>query len=551
MRLHSIQVVLAAGTISCTTVERSDVPIPRDVPMVDVLTAVDIPSALDAPTVDVASAVDVPNPRPDTGVCPMGTMACAMGGCTDLQSDNMNCGECGTQCQLGRTCQAGRCNCSVGTSLCGAACANTMTDTTNCGSCGNACPANQMCVSGACRLGCPMPNSICGAGAMMTCVNISSDASHCGACGNVCVLANASPFCVSGMCGVAACNIGFGNCDMNAANGCESNTNTSVSHCGGCGVVCPVVANGTAICTLGVCSATCLEGFDLIGGQCVPRVVQRSCPNPMERGCGLTSVTGASFSLGEGAPAQRAVPVQARISVSDFAIDTHEVTVARFRRFWVAGHPEPIAPIVYPRGSINWAGAVQEPLAPPQYGGLCNWSAVAGMLEQHPLNCVTWWTAQAFCVWDGGRLPTEAEWEFVARGRMIPNVPLPRSFPWGNETPLGSAMVPCDRAHFNRCPGEFGSTNLRVGSFAAVGGVSDMAGSVWEWVADSYMAYADVRCWGGVAQLNPLCNVNTPEGRTVRGASWLNPEVDLLRSASRGYDSPTVAYEGVGFRCVR
>jgi formylglycine-generating enzyme required for sulfatase activity len=283
--------------------------------------------------------------------------------------------------------------------------------------------------------------------------------------------------------------------------------------------------------------------------------IQRSCPDPMERGCGLVAIPGGTFAMGESGQPARATPVQPEITVGDFLMDSNLVTVARFRRFWNAGHPAPSSPIRYPGGTLTWSGPVNLPSVRPLYGGTCNFDPAGRdpALEQHPLNCVDWNTAQAFCVWDGGRLPTEAEWEYAARGRNVPGLPSPRSFPWGNTIP--SAM-PCDLAHFNACPGDDGKNTRRVGSFPASGGLFDMAGNVWQWTADSFMDYSDMRCWGGMIRSNPLCTVAT--GRyTIRGGWWGNPMDTLannrilLYSATRGFDPPDVTYEGKGFRCVR
>ena len=79
-------------------------------------------------------------------------------------------------------------------------------------------------------------------------VNLTSSVSHCGACGNTCSSVNGTPSCVSGACQIS-CNAGYGNCDGNVNNGCEANFNTSNSHCGSCGHVCP----GGTTCSAGNC----------------------------------------------------------------------------------------------------------------------------------------------------------------------------------------------------------------------------------------------------------------------------------------------------------
>ncbi|MEZ4394964.1 MAG: hypothetical protein R3A48_28135 [Polyangiales bacterium] len=136
-------------------------------------------------------------------------------------------------------------DCATGQNLCSTACRDLQSDASNCGACGNACPTGQTCNAGVCRVACLMGETLCGS----TCVNTASSVTNCGACGTACAAANGTPSCVASACGVASCNAGYGNCDGNAANGCETNTATSVTHCGACGNAC---ATGTN-CVAGAC----------------------------------------------------------------------------------------------------------------------------------------------------------------------------------------------------------------------------------------------------------------------------------------------------------
>jgi formylglycine-generating enzyme required for sulfatase activity len=263
---------------------------------------------------------------------------------------------------------------------------------------------------------------------------------------------------------------------------------------------------------------------------------------PSETGCGLVFMTGGTFALGD-TGAYRAAPLQNMVTVNAFALDAYEVTVDRFRRFWNAGHPAPAGSIVYPSGSLRWEGTVNEPIATAER---CNWTQRS--LGAHPINCVDWWTAQAFCVWDGARLPTEAEWEFAARQQPGAGLTANRRFPWGNTPPAAS----CDRAHWNRCPGNDGTTTRRVGSFAPSAGFFDLAGNVWEWTGDLFSSYAESACWGGVARENPRCTTSATGFPTIRGGSWVSTSTTLLAGASRD-DAyrPTTRSALVGFRCAR
>ncbi len=245
--------------------------------------------------------------------------------------------------------------------------------------------------------------------------------------------------------------------------------------------------------------------------------------------------------------AYNASPVQPSISVGGFVVDANEVTVARFRRFWNVGAPGPTRPIVYPSASLSWTGPVTEPATATVADSThCNWTASVGSREAHPINCIDWATAQAFCVWDGGRLPTEAEWEFTARGRAVASLGVPRLYPWGDTDPTTT----CDRAQWNLCTGDDGAGTRRVGSFASSGGIFDLAGNVWEWTADRYADYTDTGCWGAVSRSDPLCVGGATDPRTFRGGAW---DGDLLneRSAGRNSFPPATRHRAIGFRCVR
>jgi formylglycine-generating enzyme required for sulfatase activity len=152
----------------------------------------------------------------------------------------------------------------------------------------------------------------------------------------------------------------------------------------------------------------------------------------------------------------------------------------------------------------------------------------------HPVVIVTWDEAQAFCRGVNGRLPTEAEWEYAARGGKPDLV-----YPWGNEPPT-------DREGAVNGAAFEGDAAWPVKSFAANGfGLYDMAGNVWEWVAD----------WGGFYSQSslPATDPTGPDaGRTrvVRGGSYGDDPVNL-RVSNRTPNPPDRANVNVGFRCVR
>ena len=250
------------------------------------------------------------------------------------------------------------------------------------------------------------------------------------------------------------------------------------------------------------------------------------------------------------------MPLDGRVSVSSLLIDSHEVTVARFRRFWVAGHPMPTTPVHYPGGVDLPVGMVREPVS-PRTKSVCNWIPAAGTREAHPINCVDWATAQSFCVWDGGRLPTEAEFEYVSRIRPVAGYPSPRRYPWGDENPIERSSAspgfpPCELAQFQSCVGDTGALTRLVGSFPDNGGVFDLAGNVSEWAADSPDTYGFAPCWGPtpVDLHDPLCTVVSGT-RSVRGGGFQAGGAEPLLGASRDARAITPAEDGNGLRCVR
>jgi formylglycine-generating enzyme required for sulfatase activity len=194
-----------------------------------------------------------------------------------------------------------------------------------------------------------------------------------------------------------------------------------------------------------------------------------------------------------------------KVYLDAYYIDKHEVTVAEYKK-------------------CVESGACTQ----PGTGDKCNWG-VSGR-DNHPINCINWTQANAYCEWAGKRLPTEAEWEKAARGTdgLI--------YPWGNEWDE-------EKGCFNR------SSTCVVGSYpsgASPYGVLDMAGNVWEWVSDWY----DANYYSSSRFRNPQ-GPSSGEKRLLRGGAWWNGNPVNLRASFRNRCSPGNWDDCIGFRCVR
>ena len=282
-----------------------------------------------------------------------------------------------------------------------------------------------------------------------------------------------------------------------------------------------------------------------------PPPVQASCDPPVP-GCGLVRIAGGSFTMGDTTDGAEAAPLQPGIRVGSFVLDAYEVTVARFNAWWAVRDRELARvrsmPVAYPGGHVvAWEDTAQDPLPQdPRF----NWSMTSTPRDPQPVNGVDWWTALEFCVWDGGRLPTEAEWEFAARGRTTGGLAAGRTYPWGDATPRGSDTHPCDRAQAYHCAGDADGSCRAVGSFAPSDGLYDMAGNVWEWTADWASPFSASDCWNGTASEDPLCNDRGSGSHVVRGGGWDCGTV-AMHSGTRVAVATATRFFDVGFRCAR
>jgi hypothetical protein len=210
-------------------------------------------------------------------------------GCeANIQTDITQCGACGSPCQVPfatAACVNGKCEvgaCSMNRVDCDGdvtnGCeSNTDVDPKNCGMCGKVCPTGESCEMGVCGLYCAKGKANCDNDEINGCETPLGTNADCAFCGDTCAPANAQASCdMNGVCTLDQCNMGFANCDMSSANGCEINTNTDAGNCGFCGNVCPSGPHSTAACVNGGCVLNCDPGYD-------------NCDNNPSTGCEVHS----------------------------------------------------------------------------------------------------------------------------------------------------------------------------------------------------------------------------------------------------------------------
>ena len=197
-------------------------------------------------------------------VCGSGLTECS-GACRDTDVDAANCGACNNACAGDQICVDGACTAFCGafdSTLCDGSCTNTDFDPNNCGGCGNACAAGELCSDGVCTGVCGPEHATCGD----ACTSLDNDPANCGACGTACTGApNGAAICNDGGCGVL-CMPGFGDCNLDlvssGTDGCEIHLDTNLANCGVCGNACPTPANATASCVAGSCGiGVCEPGY--------------------------------------------------------------------------------------------------------------------------------------------------------------------------------------------------------------------------------------------------------------------------------------------------
>ena len=342
-----------------------------------------------------------------------------------------------------------------------------------------------------------------------------------------------------------------GNCEP-AQTQCSGNSIQSCGANGAWAAAAPCAA-ATPICASNACQAP-------VSCSGLPA----NCGTSNESCCTSPLVTGGSFKRDNDAnfPA----------TVSTFRLDKYEVTVGRFRKFVAAvvGGWTPAAGagkhthLNDGAGLKNSAAAGYETGWDPQWSvdelptnkatwdgsnalG-CNadyqtWTSSSGNNETRPINCVSWFKAVAFCIWDGGFLPSEAEWNYAAVGGSAQ-----RAYPWGLAAPGMNANLAVYGCYLNGTGTCSGVTNIAPVGSVPVGnglfGQADLAGNVWEHNLDGMANYTatcnDCAYWGPPTETLP----------SRRGGAYAESLSDLASASRNSYPA---WWNGVqqGLRCAR
>ena len=268
----------------------------------------------------------------------------------------------------------------------------------------------------------------------------------------------------------------------------------------------------------------------MIGGLAVAGCTKQKADAPPVPPEGMVLIPAGEFLMGSNDPeAQNNEQPVHPVYIDTFFMDKHEVTNLAYQKF-VLANPRWRKDQIYKDGhSFDYLG---------------NWNGndYPGGKAYHPVADVTWYAAMAYARWVGKRLPTEAEWEYAARGGLAG-----KKYPWGD-------VIDRDKANYGY---NVGATTA-VGNYPPNGyGLFDMAGNVWEWCRDEFnrdfyftsprenpLSSAGSVDW----VINNFTGVKTD--RVLRSGSWAS-EPEHVRVALRNRANPSDTTHINGFRCAK
>jgi formylglycine-generating enzyme required for sulfatase activity len=274
-------------------------------------------------------------------------------------------------------------------------------------------------------------------------------------------------------------------------------------------------------------------------------------------------VTGGTFSRSYDGVTSGYTNASDTAAVADFRLDRYEITVGRFRQFVAAvaagwspapgsgthAHLRGGAGLVDASGAYGaepgwdatWSAGL--PASAAAWGAAtalacsasgATWTAAPGANERRPINCIDWYQATAFCTWDGGFLPTEAEWELAATGGDPE-----RPFPWGSDA--------ADATRATSCPARPCGVPTDVGAHSPTGdglfGHADLAGNASEATLDVWTDALPASCEDCGTTVDGLVD------HAERGGSFRDGDADLRTSARR--PRPELNQSWAGARCAR
>ena len=312
------------------------------------------------------------------------------------------------------------------------------------------------------------------------------------------------------------------------------------------GVIALVVGAGGAFAAFGGGKSTAAKGS---ASASVSAPLASAVPPKPACPKGMIHIEGGEFFMGSSdAKAGDNEKPAHHVELSAFCIDQTEVTVAAYKACSDVGKCPPASRENSFSGLDDKLKKALDPL--------CNVREAQGKME-HPINCIDWESSATYCAKQGGRLPTEAEWEFAARG------PDGRAYPWGDDAPSSRFLNACgsECLAWGKKNGVSGSvtyatmyddddkyaTTSPVGSFPdgkSRFGLMDVVGNVWEWTADYYADYAKD------SAKDPSGPKSSEQGRVARGGAWNGADPSWVRPTFRFHFDPKSQSYGVGFRCA-